>query len=516
MDVICFMTPFPLMGWSWTPTSVEPIHLYHSKLWEDKAKDFFYEICNYVVVSMHVAIYGCPPPRISDKIVTNLGKIADWYIEEHFSYIRVFGCSVPPHALPKFLPDRLVCREVAHQTVLGGINKELKAVQKKVWPTFPLQIGMFSLLDFGHSKVEAAALEEIKLVNIEFKKHDPQKIVGNHMALYNLKRYEHEDSPQDDIFRGARSYQEVLSRVQTLAPDKLVEFYNFQRHRRNGLPKVLQGETPTPPATQKIEVQSLETRSSSGQDAQENLEKTEVLTQKGDTTLTNPPSDQAKAQTEALIKKGEENPLSTPGKSATDTVGKQPSTEIGSPVQSITPLQFSRGNPSAEVVFIEDLTPISVEEMPPSDFFFSKKRRVVVKRETHQKEGAIVKRHRVLFDGQALEEADFATEVAGSLGDFATTNQYSVGNLKEQLKQKDLLVSQLQNQVKTVEQNVRSEMNKSFEQIRACDRQEIQQLKFSLDEMHKNAQASREWASQQGELVKQLQAKINLTENTVL
>jgi ABC-type phosphate transport system auxiliary subunit len=103
-------------------------------------------------------------------------------------------------------------------------------------------------------------------------------------------------------------------------------------------------------------------------------------------------------------------------------------------------------------------------------------------------------------------------EVAGSLGDFATTNQCSVGNLKEQLKQKDLLVRQLQNQIKTVEQSVRNEMNKGFEQIRACDRQEIQQLKISLDEMHKNSQASRELAIQQGELVKQLQAKINLTE----
>jgi ABC-type phosphate transport system auxiliary subunit len=99
----------------------------------------------------------------------------------------------------------------------------------------------------------------------------------------------------------------------------------------------------------------------------------------------------------------------------------------------------------------------------------------------HQKEGAIVKRHRVLFDGKFLEEVYFATEVAGLLGDFATTNQYSVGNLKEQLKQKDLLVSQLKNQVKTVEENVRSEMNNIFEQIRAYDRQEIQQLKFSLD-----------------------------------
>jgi hypothetical protein len=139
-------------------------------------------------------------PRISDKIVTNLGKIADWYIEEHFSYIRVFGCSIPPHALPKFLPDRLVYWEVAHQTVLGGINKELKEVQKKVWPTFHLQISMFSLLDFGHLKVEVAAIEDIELVNIEFKKHYPQKIVGNHMDLYNLKIYEHEDSPQDEIF----------------------------------------------------------------------------------------------------------------------------------------------------------------------------------------------------------------------------------------------------------------------------------------------------------------------------
>jgi hypothetical protein len=123
-------------------------------------------------------------------------------------------------------------------------------LQKKVWPSFPLQIGMFTLLYFGHSKVEAAALEDIKLVNIEFKKHDPQKIVGNHMALSNLKIYKHEDSPHDEIFRGARSYQEVLSRVQTLAPDKLSKFYNFQRHRRNSLPKVLQGETPTSPATQ--------------------------------------------------------------------------------------------------------------------------------------------------------------------------------------------------------------------------------------------------------------------------
>jgi hypothetical protein len=102
------------------------------------------------------------------------------------------------------------------------------------------------------------------------------------------------------------------------------------------------------------------------------------------------------------------------------------------------------------------------------------------------------------------------------LGAFSTTNQFLVGNLKEKLKQKDLLVSQLWDKLKTVEQEVRSEMNKSFEHIRVCDTQEILQLKSSLDEMHKNAQESREWAFQQGELVKQLQAIINSTKNIVV
>jgi hypothetical protein len=100
MDFVCFMTPFPLMDWIWTPNSVEPIHIYHLKLWEEKEKDFFYDICNWVVVSMHTTIYGCPPPKISDKIVTNLGRIENWYIKEKFSYIRVFGYLVPPYSLP--------------------------------------------------------------------------------------------------------------------------------------------------------------------------------------------------------------------------------------------------------------------------------------------------------------------------------------------------------------------------------------------------------------------------------
>jgi chromosome segregation ATPase len=62
----------------------------------------------------------------------------------------------------------------------------------------------------------------------------------------------------------------------------------------------------------------------------------------------------------------------------------------------------------------------------------------------------------------------------------------------------------------------RSEVNKDFEQIRASDKQEIQQLKSSLEEMHRNIQASQGRATQQDELVRQLQAKVSSTENMIV
>jgi hypothetical protein len=137
--------------------------------------------------------------------------------------------------------------------VLGGISKDLKGVSKKVWPPFPIHIGVYSLLDFGHAKAEAMALEEMKLVDIEFKKYDPSKVVSNHLASCGLKRYEHEDSPHDDIFWGARSFSKFLSQIQALPPRDMANFLKFQEHRRSCLPQILQGEVPKLPVTKKTE-----------------------------------------------------------------------------------------------------------------------------------------------------------------------------------------------------------------------------------------------------------------------
>jgi hypothetical protein len=291
----------------------------------------------------------------------------------------------------------------------------------------------------------------MKLVDIEFKKHDPNKVVSNHMVSCGLKRYEHEDSPHDEIFRGVRSYSEVLSRIQALPPGDMVDFYKFQEHRRSCLPEVLQGRTSKPPVTQQAEGEISTGANPSKQEAQGKTEETEISNQE-----------------EEIPNQEEGNP---------EIVTK----EIDSPIQSITPLQFTKGNPDTEVLFKEDLTPISVEELPPSDFFFSKKRKVVVKQETYQRAGAAAKRYKILTDGEALEEEEFTDEVAGTLGAYAMTNQYSVGALKARLKQKNLLIGKLEARVATIEANARDEVNKGIEQSRAADQQEIKWLKSDLE-----------------------------------
>ena len=52
--------------------------------------------------------------------------------------------------------------------------------------------------------------------------------------------------------------------------------------------------------------------------------------------------------------------------------------------------------------------------------------------ESHQKDGVITKRQRMVYDGNNQDALEFAKEVTGSLGAFAMANQWSMENLVEQ------------------------------------------------------------------------------------
>jgi hypothetical protein len=456
---------------------------------------------------MHKLFFGCEPPRISDAVIESLKSVADWFIEEIFSYIRVYGCSIPPHALPKFLPDRLVCREVAHQIAKGGIGLELKALQKKAWPSFPVHVGKFPLSNLGHSKVEAESLEEVKLVNIEHRKYDPYQIISRHYIHCNLKAYEHEVSVYDDIFKDVKSYEEVLNRVQALPPDSQAGFASFQSHRRSCLPKILQGEISTPSPEQEETPPGFETNTQGKANDKGKLKNTEIPSQDAEGSQTK----------ESGMDKGKE-PETIPEimKNVPEKIGGTTSTELGSPITSLTPLQSTFGTPHEGVLYVSDLEPISRDEIPPSDYFFSKKRRAVLKQEIHPRGEGTIKKHRVIIDGKKLKDGEFATELAGTMGAIASTNMYSVGNLTTMLEQKDQTIIQLQDKLKENERNISWGIQKGLEQARLKDMQEIQKLNKDLDEAKHLIQVTQEQVRKLGEENKHLQDKIISITNQVV
>jgi hypothetical protein len=197
-------------------------------------------------------------------------------------------------------------------------------------------------------------------------------------------------------------------------------------------------------------------------------------------------------------------------------IGGKGYTEIGSPISSLTHLQSAFRFLQIRALFFDDLTSIPIYEIPPSDYFFSRKRKVILKQEIHKKEGNMVKNHKFLIDGQNLEEEDFSIEIAGSMGAMATTNFFTMGNMKTKIKKSNNMIAQLQDQLKNVEENIEEEVSKSLEQTRATERLEIQLLKTSLDEMNQNIQASQVQVAQQKEHAGQLQASLNLMEGQVI
>jgi hypothetical protein len=109
----------------------------------------------------------------------------------------------------------------------------------KEYNTYPTHIKEIFITKLGPSKVEEEELKEIKLVDIEHKKHDPYQVVNKHLMHCNMKDYEHENFVYDDIFKEVKAYEEVLNMVRALSPNLQTGFMSFQSHKRSCLLKIL-------------------------------------------------------------------------------------------------------------------------------------------------------------------------------------------------------------------------------------------------------------------------------------
>jgi hypothetical protein len=179
-------------------------------------------------------------------------------------------------------------------------------------------------------------------------------------------------------------------------------------------------------------------------------------------------------------------------------------------------LQSTQGNIEAGWIFNEELRPIRVEELPPNEFFFDKKRKAVVKREFYQEGESTAKKYKVITDGKDKKNEQFATEIAGTLGAYASANQFSVGLLKNQLKRKNRLIKTLEARLATTTETAKDQASVGIEQARLADKNEIELLKTKLEQAQLVVRDGQMQASQQRDLIQQLQARVEIAESKVI
>jgi formate dehydrogenase maturation protein FdhE len=157
-----------------------------------------------------------------------------------------------------------------------------------------------------------------------------------------------------------------------------------------------------------------------------------------------------------------------------------------------------------------------MEEIPPNEFFFDKKRKVVVKREFYQEEGSMTNKFKVFPDEKDNKKEEFVTEIARTLGAYAMKNQFSDGVLKNQLKRKNHLIKNLEAKLATTEEAAKDQANKGIEQARMADKKEIELLKAKLEKAELVAHTNHIQVGQQRDLIEKLQVRLELVESQVI
>jgi hypothetical protein len=151
LEIICARNVFSRMKLNWH-TSKLPVHVYFNILWDNKYKTSHALICEPFIAHIYLLLFRKECPRLSKEAKGVISKMGHWYIDEHETYIRVFGDTGEPHLLPIYVPDRLVLREIFYQTILQGYNSTLVKEKKRDFIPYGFHIGFYMVKDTAHAK----------------------------------------------------------------------------------------------------------------------------------------------------------------------------------------------------------------------------------------------------------------------------------------------------------------------------------------------------------------------------
>jgi hypothetical protein len=215
LDIICASNPFPRLNWNWNIAKT-PIHVHCQAMWENKYKRNYAQLCDFFIAPLYRLIFcrECPwqsreamkllrsidnwylqeqamwenkynrnysqlcdffiaplcrlifcreCPWLSREAMKLLKSIGNWYLQEDYTYLRIYGVTAPPHLLPKYVPNRIILGEIAYQTILQVFNASLaKDSRKRTFISFNMYNGHYGLMNSKQARQEAKAMLEYK------------------------------------------------------------------------------------------------------------------------------------------------------------------------------------------------------------------------------------------------------------------------------------------------------------------------------------------------------------------
>ena len=115
LDVVCSRLHFE--GWvhNWDPKQTREIHLQTKVFWDSRYKQYIESISQVFIPALYKKLFGQDAPCMSWRAMETLVKVAHWFPFAEYTFIRVFGSFRAPHAMPRFVTDRMLMQEVCFQ-----------------------------------------------------------------------------------------------------------------------------------------------------------------------------------------------------------------------------------------------------------------------------------------------------------------------------------------------------------------------------------------------------------------
>jgi hypothetical protein len=159
-----------------------------------------YTFCEFVdqfVYPLCCMIMKSPPPRVSSEIkkalqLSKKNKIGDWYLYEHHTVFRIYGCEVCPYRLPKYVPMRLFALEYYRQLVQSDLT-HFHDAKKKAHLSFKSEMGPFIMnRKEGWEEADLILKNKYKLsYSFRWVPYDPQGVISARRTKYRLHAIKH-------------------------------------------------------------------------------------------------------------------------------------------------------------------------------------------------------------------------------------------------------------------------------------------------------------------------------------